>query len=338
MAQRPREIQGNELNSPEQFRNEVVEPCNPVVIRGLVGQWPVVQAGTRSPKAVVDYLSQFDVGGQIEVFFGEPRIAGKYYYNDDLKGFNFERRRMKLSDALKAILAGLDLPGSPSIYAGSVPVMDILPGFSAHNALSVLGPDVGARIWLGHASNVSCHYDAYENIACVVAGTRRFTLYPPELIGKLYIGPIDNTMAGQPVSLAASSPPDDERFPLFRDVRHQALHAELHPGDALFLPKLWWHQIEATAPFNGLVNYWWDAFSAGPDAPYTSLLLAMIMISERPEQERRAWRAFFDHYVFRGNGHPLAHLPADKHGLLGPVKPDNYGKIRARIMHMLRGG
>ena len=92
----------------------------------------------------------------------------------------------------------------------------------------------------------------------------------------------------------------------------------------------------ATAPFNGLVNYWWDAFSAGPDAPYTALLLSMIAISERPAAERQAWQAFFDHYVFRSNGHPLAHLPPEQHGLLGPLKPDNYSKIRARIMRLLR--
>jgi hypothetical protein len=168
-------------------------------------------------------------------------------------------------------------------------------------------------------------------------GQRRFTLYAPELIEKLYVGPIDNTMAGQPVSLAASSPPDDAKYPRFAEVRDQALGAELDAGDALYLPKLWWHRVEALSPFNALVNYWWDAFRAGPDAPYTSMLLAMIAISERPLPERMAWKAWFDHYVFRPHGHPLAHLPERHHGLLGPLK-DNYGKIRARVMYLLRGG
>ena len=333
----PREIDGTAFTSPEQFLRGIVQSCEPVVLRGLVGHWPAVQAALRSPAAFKDYVLQFDNGGQMEAFLGEPRIAGKYYYSDDLKGFNFERKRMSFADALDTIVSTLDRPGSPSVYVGSIVVDAFLPGFTAQNAMPLLGSAASPRIWLGHASNVSCHYDAFENIACVVAGTRRFTLYPPELIGSLYVGPIDNTMAGQPVSLAASSPPDDEKFPLFRAAKEKALAAELYPGDALFLPKLWWHQIEATAPFNGLVNYWWDAFSIGPDAPYTSLLLAMIAIGERPPKERQAWKAFFDHYVFRSNGHPLAHLPADRHGLLGPLKPDNYGKIRARVMHLLRG-
>ncbi len=337
MSGQPREIAGRDLASPEAFLRDVVEPCQPVVLRGLVSDWPVVRAGAQSVAAFRDYVAQFDAGSQAEAFFGDPRIAGKYYYSDDLKGFNFERRRMSFAAALNAIVAGVGSAGSQSVYLGSVPTDDCIPGFSAQNALAVL-PGVAGRIWLGHASNVSAHYDAFENLACVVAGTRRFTLFPPETIGKLYVGPIDNTMAGQPVSLAASSPPDDVRFPLFREVKEQALVAELHAGDALFLPKLWWHQVEATAPFNALVNYWWDAFSGGPDAPYTSLLLSMITIAERPLPERRAWKAFFDHYVFRSNGHPLAHLPPERHGLLGPLKPLNYGKIRARVMHLLRGG
>ncbi len=338
MTQAIAEIAGAGLHGPDQFQRDLVEPCRPVVLRGLVDHWPAVRAGLSSPRAFRDYLAPFDAGGQMEAFVGPPRIAGKYYYDDELKGFNFERRRMSLATALDTIVGSLGLPDAPSVYAGSLPVDDFLPGFSVRNAMPLLGPTIGPRIWLGHASNVSSHYDTLDNLACVVAGTRRFTLYSPELIEGLYVGPIDNTMAGQPVSLAASSPSDDTKYPLFAAVRDQALTAELQPGDALYLPKLWWHQVEATAPFNGLINYWWDAFSAGPDQPYASLLLAMIAIGERPAPERRAWRALFDHYVFREHGHPLAHLPPDRHGLLGPLKPDNYGRIRARIMHLLRGG
>jgi hypothetical protein len=319
----------------EQFLAEVVLPCRPAVLRGLVRDWPAVQA-SQSAALFRDYINRFDCGGEMEAFFGAPQIAGKYYYAEDLQGFNFERRKMRLAAALDLIISSSDQPGAPSVYAGSLPVHDYLPGFAGENAMPLLPPSVAPRIWLGHASNVSAHYDTVDNLACVVAGRRRFTLYAPQLIESLYVGPIDNTMAGQPVSLAASTPRDDEKYPRFAEVRDQALVAELEPGDALYLPKLWWHQVEALSSFNGLVNYWWDAFAQGPDAPYTSMLLAMITIGERPAAERQAWKALFDHYVFRERGHPLAHLPAERHGLLGPLK-DNYGKIRARVMHLLRG-
>lgn len=328
------EISGASIAGPEQFRCEVVEPCRPLVIRGLVSHWPVVTAG-RSPDGLRRYLARFDRGGEAEAFFGPPGIAGKYYYGDGLNGFNFTRRRIGFGVALDAMVAALDQSQSETIYMGSLPANDYLPGFTVENPMPLVAAT--PRIWLGHASDVAAHYDTVDNLACVVAGTRRFTLYAPDLVSNLYVGPIDNTMAGQPVSLAASAPPDDIQYPLFRDIRDQALVADLEPGDALYLPKLWWHQVVSKGPLNGLVNYWWDAFAAGPDAPYTSMLLAMIAIGERPLPERRAWKSLFDHYVFREHGHPLAHLPVEQHGVLGPLK-DNYGRVRARVMQMLRGG
>ncbi len=79
-----------------------IEPCRPVVLRGLVADWPVVEAGARSPAAFRDHVSRFDTGAPMEAFVGAPQIAGKYYYSDDLAGFNFEHRRMSLSQASQA--------------------------------------------------------------------------------------------------------------------------------------------------------------------------------------------------------------------------------------------
>jgi hypothetical protein len=330
------EIAGRDLDAAL-FQQQVVQACLPVVIRGLVADWPVVKVARRSPRALHNYLAAFDAGARVEVFIGDPAIRGKYYYNPGLQGFNFERRTVKLTEALDCVLEAMEHPSGQSVYVGSVPTAENLPGFAADNPMPFAASGTGPRIWLGTPANISSHYDTFDNLACVIAGRRRFTLYAPELIGKLYVGPLDNTMSGPPVSLAASAAVGSEtQFPLFEEIRDQALQAELGPGDALYLPKLWWHQVQSISSLNGLVNYWWDALSIGPDAPYTALLLSMITIAERPAAERRAWQAFFDHYVFRSKGHPLAHLPPEQHGLLGPLKPDNYSKIRARIMRLLR--
>lgn len=331
------EISPKTIHHADDFLHQVAEACRPVVLRGLVDQWPALIAARESPASFQRYLERFGPRNEVEVFLGEPHIAGKYYYSADLEGFNFERKRMPLGEAIGRIVSNGEDAARRTMYVGSVPTHSHLPGFAQQNALRILRPDIEPRIWVGHASKVSAHYDTYENIACVVAGTRRFTLFAPETIDRLYVGPLDHTMAGQPVSLAAAAFTDDEKYPRFREVREQALTAELGPGDAIYIPKLWWHQVEALSPFNVLVNYWWDAFSIGPDAPSTGLLLSMISIAERPIGERRAWKAFFDHYVFRTQGHPLAHLPESQHGVLGPLRPDNYGRLRAHLMHVLRG-
>jgi hypothetical protein len=331
------EVDPSVVSDPERFR-EIAQRCEPALLHGACSDWPAVQAAGQSWSELGGHLSRFDNGVPAQAFIGDPEIAGRYFYRDDLDGFNFSREDLRVSEAMEQIGANAEKPGATTLYMGSIPADDHLPGFAEENRLAMLGDSVRPRVWIGNASQVACHFDTFENIACVVAGRRRFTLFPPDAISDLYVGPIDNTMAGQPVGFAVGSAPGDPRFPRFERMRDRALVVELEPGDALYLPKLWWHQVEATEPVNMLVNYWWDAFSAGPDAPYITMLLAMIAIAERPPAERAAWRAFFDHYVFRQNGHPLAHLPEDKRGILGPLQPRNYGRIRAFVMQLLRGG
>jgi hypothetical protein len=242
-------------------------------------------------------------GQRPQVFLGDPAIGGRYYYSDDLSGFNFTRAELPLAQAFAHMLRHADDPSAPTAYLGSLVAPAYLPGFAEANAVPIVPPQVEARLWIGNPSTAATHYDAYENLACVLAGARRFTLYPPDAIGDLYVGPIDHTMAGQPASLAAASA-DPVRYPGSRRRGTARSPWTSAGGDALFLPKLWWHQVEATAPVNVMLNYWWDATAIGPDAPLLAMLLSMIAIAERPEAERAAFRAFFDHYVFRPDGHP----------------------------------
>jgi hypothetical protein len=327
------------IDTPAGFAETVSARCEPVVLRGLCQHWPVVEASARGWAALSAYLVRLDAGQAGQAFIGAPAIEGRYDYGDGPDGFNFDRVSLTLTQTLGRIGAAAADPSQPSVYMGSLPADDFAPGFAVENPLEILPPLARPRLWLGNASRVACHYDSFDNLACVVSGRRRFTLYPPDAISDLYVGPIDHTLAGQPISLAAGAAPDDPRFQRFAaNAADRVIVFELEPGDALYLPKLWWHQVEALEPANLLVNYWWDAFAAGPDAPYVTMMLAMIAISERPEAERLAWRAFFDHYVFRPDGHPLAHMPPERHGLLGPLADGNYGRIRAIAMKMLRGG
>lgn len=325
-----------EVSAERALDLDLLSSCTPFVMRGLCDGWPAVREAGRSSDALAAYLASFDTGQEAQAFVAPPETGGRYFYADNLNGFNFQRETMTLSTALGRIRACGKDGSRGSVYLGSVPVARHIPGFARDNVLPAVPDQVEPRIWLGGPSHVSCHFDTYDNLACVVAGQRRFTLYPPELIGDLYVGPIDNTMAGQPVALAASSSPGDPRYPRFDAVRDQALTVDLAPGDALYLPKLWWHEVVATGDVNVLINYWWDAFGQGSDAPFTAMMLAMIMIAERPDSERAAWKAFFDHYVFRPEGHPLRHLPSSQHGILGPTDRERYAQIRAMVMKQMR--
>ncbi|WBY09503.1 cupin-like domain-containing protein [Sphingomonas sp. 7/4-4] len=172
-------------------------------------------------------------------------------------------------------------------------------------------------------------------MACVVAGQRRFTLFPPDQIHNLYVGPLDRTIAGQPTSMVELNAPDFNRFPGFRKALAAAATAELEPGDAIYIPALWWHQVEALAPFNVLVNYWWND---SPDAAarFDAMVHAALAIGHLPAKRRAAWEAMFDTFVFRHHGDPVAHLAPEHRSVLGEPTPQLRAYIKAYLARGLQ--
>ena len=317
------------------FREEIVPANVPVVLRQLTGQWPAVAAGG-STSDMRAYLAPFDRGVAVETFVGPPEIEGRFFYNDQLDGFNFERRKARIGNVIEAIARFAETEGSPSLYTGAVAIPDHLPGFMAENRLPLLDPSVAPRIWIGTASLVSSHFDLSDNIACVVAGRRRFVIFPPDQLPNLYVGPLDFTMAGQPASLAPVRDPDFERFPRFREALAAARVAELHPGDAIYIPTLWWHHVEALSAFNVLVNYWWE--EAPPDAgsPFEAMVHGLLTIAHLPPERRRRWQQMFDHYVFRPDGFdPAEHIAPERRGILGTPTPALRQRIRQFLLRAL---
>ena len=120
-----------------------------------------------------------------------------------------------------------------------------------------LDPAIQPRLWIGNRVTTPAHFDEFHNVACVVCGSRRFTLFPPAQVRNLYIGPLDFAPTGAAISMARLDRPDDPRFPLLRMALAEAQVAELQPGDAIYIPPLWWHHVASLGRLNALVNYWW---------------------------------------------------------------------------------
>jgi hypothetical protein len=109
----------------------------------------------------------------------------------------------------------------------------------------------------------------------------------------------------------------------------------LEPGDAIFIPALWWHHVQGLEPFNVLVNYWWNSMPAYLPTPMLALQHAMWTIRDRPEHEKQAWRAIFDYYVFGPAGRAGEHLPEAARGLLGPLDEPTARQLRAMLIDRL---
>lgn len=329
----------NELSdvSAEQFRNEVLPGGRPVVMRRLVDRWPVVQAGRRSPDEFCRYIKQFDRGHDVNTAYGAPSIGGRLFYNDDLSGMNFRKGKASLSNSLDYLLQHKADKPAPTLAIQSVVTQQYLPGFDAANRLPVgMVPDgTGPRLWLGSRATIAAHYDPSENIACCVVGSRRFTLFPPEQVTNLYVGPFETTPAGATISMVDFDKPDYERFPRFREAEEAALAAVLKPGDAVYIPYLWWHHVRSLDDVNALVNYWWqDAVDPGID-PRNAMFHAMLAIRSLPASYRDGWRSLFEHYVFGGGAEVAEHLPPGRRGILGDLEPDEAKRLRVALSQAL---
>ncbi|MGP8034150.1 MAG: cupin-like domain-containing protein, partial [Steroidobacteraceae bacterium] len=283
------------------IRREVFGSWQPAVLRGLVRNWPSVALGHRSAPAVVDYLRRLDNGTPVDAIMTPPEVGGRIFYDEAMRGFNFVRNRLSISTVAEQVLRYGAFPRPPAVAVQSARLRDCLPGFIEDNALELLDASIEPRIWLGNAITTPTHLDEWHNIGCVVAGKRRFTLFPPEQIANLYIGPLDFAPTGAPMSLVQLHQPDFERFPKFRAALAAAQTAELGPGDAIYIPPLWWHHVESLEPFNLLVNYWWHVLggtAVGAVSGFDALLAAIVNLRSLPAPARAAWRALFEHYVF----------------------------------------
>ena len=153
------------------------------------------------------------------------------------------------------------------------------------------------NLWIGdHRSVSSVHKDPFDNIYCVVKGTKTFTLLPPTDVRFLYekafpIGSYHlqtNSSKWQvrkekgvvPWCQVDPAIPDLTRFPKFRHA--SPLHVEVKAGETLFLPALWYHRVGSKDGLTIAVNYWYD-MNFGP--LYTAYTLARRVSGLKPEHE-----------------------------------------------------
>ncbi|GGB41883.1 cupin [Sphingomonas metalli] len=323
--------------TPERFAAEIVPAYRPVVLRGLVRHWPAVAAGRGGAAAMAAYVRSFDGGKPAQVMIAAPQERGRFFYTPDMAGFNFTRAQVMLPVLLDQLVAQQDDPAAPALYAGAATAADSVPGWVEANPLPLATPEATPRLWIGNASRVSTHYDVSSNIAAVVAGRRRFVLFPPDQGPNLYVGPLDQTIAGQPTSMVDLEAPDLARYPRFTTAMAAMQVAELEPGDAIFVPSLWWHDVTATGPLNLLVNYWWGQQAAA--SPFAALIHALLAVRDLPAGERQAVRGWFDQYVFgEGAQQAGAHLPKAARGVLDLPSHERADRIRAYLMRALGRG
>lgn len=309
---------------------EVVARGRPLVIRGLVRDWPLVQLALQSDTAFATRLAELDNGTDVTTLMLEPDADGIIGYRAGMDGFNYQHFKVPITLALQRLAAFSRRERAPGVVVQSVPLRACLPGLLADHRLACLDAAIEPRLWMGNCTVTPTHFDSQHNIACVVCGTRRFTLFPPDQLPNLYVGPLDFAPTGAAISMARLDRPDDPRYPRLKRALAVACAADLDEGDAIYIPPLWWHHVESLEQLNALVNYWWNPLDVpGYHSGHARAALFHCLLAFRalPPDQRAAWRALFDHYVF-GDADPAAHLPPQHRGVLGPLTAETVEQLK----------
>ena len=321
--------------TPGELSPEVLKSAEPVLLKNLVADWPIVKEGKESVAAAANYFREMYEGATVCSFYGLPDTKGRVFYNDDMSGFNYQSVMVKLDKILDEIVKHENDKDAPMFYVGSTTVDTCLPNFRASNDIDLGDVEPLVSIWMGNRSRIAAHYDVPDNLACVVVGRRRFTLFPPGEIENLYIGPLDFTPAGQAISLVDFHQPDFEKYPKFETALRNAQVVEMEVGDALFIPSMWWHHVEGLDSFNVLINYWWRRSPAFMGLPQGVLNHALLAIRDLPKEQREAWREVLRHYVFEADDETAEHIPEQRRGVLSPIDEMAARRIRAELLNKL---
>ncbi|GAA3697165.1 cupin-like domain-containing protein [Sphingomonas cynarae] len=306
----------------------------PFVVRGLIADWPLVQAGRRSAAAARRYILDHRRDVPFTVSVGANGSDGRLFY-DAAMAMNFATFKARLDEVFAHIDTG-ERSGDPRpIYLASIDMQGYFDGLHEANHVDLGDRAPLASIWMGTRTRIAAHNDVPDNLACVAVGRRRFTLFPREQFRNLYLGPIDNTPAGRAVSMVDFHAPDFTAHPKFRDALRHAQVAELEAGDALYIPAMWWHHVEGLATFNVLVNYWWRTTPRWLGQPQDALNHAILAVRDLPEDQKRHWREMFDHYVFDNDEATTAHIPEQARSILSTLTAESAGRLRAFLLRAL---
>jgi len=230
-----------------------------------------------------------DESGRMAEFAVSPHAeGGRLSYNNRLDGINFTWEKSTIAAGLRRMLERNPQVGDPNFAFQSIGIAEMLPGLEREVSSPFLPPTVPAAIWIGSQVVVPAHFDEASNLAFVASGRRRFTLFPPAQVGNLYIGRLDFTPAGHPVSRVDPRAPDLDRFPRFTGMVHaiQALR-HLPPGERDAWKAFMDHYVFETNgdPAEHLAGV--DAGILGPKSPALSEHIHKYLLDRMQRTVRR---------------------------------------------------
>ena len=266
--------------SPLEFLRNWVNPNIPVIIQNAFNDWPAIEKWNN------DYLRQ-KIGHRTVTVSVTPNG-----YADAVVGDKFvmpEERETKFSKFLDILEGKIQDRGIFYVQKQNSNLTDEFQELCAEAASDIpwateafgKNPDA-VNFWMGDKRAItSMHKDHYENLYCVISGSKTFTLLPPtdlpmipyelytparfkgtdngnfEIVDESFENHFTELPPLAKVPWIAIDPlnPDLEKYPMYGNT--SPVTCTVNAGEMLYLPSLWFHHVQQS---HGCIaiNFWYD--------------------------------------------------------------------------------
>lgn len=238
---------------PREFFDRYYFAHRPVLLQGLTDGWPALRRWRP------DRLARRFGEVKVEVMVGREADPDHDLLPDS------HRRVMKLGDFIRRVLRGgpsndcyltarNDVLKQPGLHAMADDIR-LLEGY-----LRPWTHPGELRLWVGPAgTRTALHHDINSLLFVQIHGRKRFRLMPSYELHRM-------SNSRGPWSDVDADRPDLDRFPAYREAT--VLEVVVGPGEALFIPVGWWHQVLA---LDVSVSLTFDAFAVPGGNTYWEL-------------------------------------------------------------------
>lgn len=231
---------------PKNFHVKYGRNRIPVVVHGLSSKWPCMSTWN---------LKYFRKYSDIDVYVAILK-GGLSYPPNIQRSMNFGGflDYIEISDPKKHQNEVLYLQQAHCDCFNELDADYTVPDLLSGDPDSFLGSNT---LFIGSFNTrTTLHYDRplVDNLFCQITGRKRFKLWTPESGCNFYPFSFDSIYS-HVSQIPEINNVDLEQFPLFSKAQISA-EIILEPGDSLYIPKGWWHQVSHMQEISISQNFW----------------------------------------------------------------------------------
>jgi lysine-specific demethylase 8/hypoxia-inducible factor 1-alpha inhibitor (HIF hydroxylase) len=259
--------------SRARFAREFEAPGRPVILTGVLEGQPPVELSWLVERIGDEVFATRCYGSER---FDRPKIEWRDYA--EMRPLSV-REYASMLETGAAARERVYMAQAPAGHTAAGPALQV--GLETFSRMTGMERAAGLNLWLGPAGHTEpLHYDSHDGTLLQLAGRKRVVLFSPLHSDDLYPFPFLGDGLAPWISQVYIEQPDFTRYPGLARALAAAIELTLEPGELLFIPTNWWHEVSVLDGEYALsVNQFWKVRQLRRAMP--DLRHAIIYLSAR---------------------------------------------------------